>query len=54
MNGDDLLLARDLVSDQAINCDGGTAPGSADRADLDLLPKDPNSVVTGCETKRRY
>ncbi|MGH2965428.1 MAG: hypothetical protein ACRDMH_08605 [Solirubrobacterales bacterium] len=51
MDGDDLLRAADLVSDAAINCDGGTAPGSADRADLDLLPKD--SAVSGCETRRR-
>ena len=53
MNGNDLLKARDLTSDRTINCDGGGAPGSADKADLDLLPKDPNSVVSGCETKTR-
>ena len=52
MNGSDLLQARDLTSDQTINCDGGATPGSADRADLDLLPKD--SAVSGCEHKRRY
>ena len=39
---------------RAINCDGGTTPGDADKADLDLLPKDPNSVVTNCETKTRH
>ena len=54
MDGSDLLLARDLVSDQTVDCDGGTTAGSADRADLDLFPKDPNAVVKGCETKRRY
>ena len=54
MNGNDQLLARDLTSDTTINCDGGNAPGSADKADLDVLPKDPNSVVQGCETKTRH
>ena len=29
-------------------------PGTADKADLDLLPKDPDSAVTGCETKTRH
>jgi Ca2+-binding RTX toxin-like protein len=52
MNGNDRLLARDLASDASINCDGGTHPGTADSADLDLLPKD--SAVTGCETKTRH
>jgi Ca2+-binding RTX toxin-like protein len=54
MNGNDQLLARDLTSDTTINCDGGTTPGTADTADLDLLPKDPDSVVTNCETKTRH
>jgi hypothetical protein len=54
MDGDDLIQARDLRSDASIDCDGGSAPGPADRADLDQLPKDPNSRVSGCETKRRY
>ena len=53
MNGNDQLFAVDLTSDTSINCDGGNAPGSADRAELDLLPRDPNSVVHGCETKVR-
>jgi DNA-binding beta-propeller fold protein YncE len=53
MNGNDQLFAVDLTSDTRINCDGGNAPGSADRAELDLLPRDPNSVVQGCETKTR-
>ncbi|MGH2964695.1 MAG: hypothetical protein ACRDMH_04840 [Solirubrobacterales bacterium] len=53
-NGNDQLHARDLTSDASINCDGGNAPGSADKADLDELPKDPNSVVQGCETKTRH
>jgi hypothetical protein len=54
MNGNDQLPARDLTSDTAINCDGGSTPGSLDRADLDQLPKDPNSVVKGCESKARH
>lgn len=53
MNGNDKLLAHDLASDTAINCDGGTTPGGADKANLDLLPKDPDSIVHGCETKSR-
>jgi hypothetical protein len=53
MNGSDELRARDLASDASINCDGGSAPGGADKADLDLLPSDPNSAVIGCETKTR-
>jgi hypothetical protein len=52
MNGNDQLFARDLVSDTTINCDGGTAPGSGDKADLDVLPKD--SPVSGCETVTRH
>jgi RTX calcium-binding nonapeptide repeat (4 copies) len=54
MNGSDELRARDLTSDATIDCDGGSAPGGADRADLDLLPSDPNSAVIGCETKTRH
>ena len=54
MNGSDVLMARDLTSDKLINCDGGTTPGPADKADLDLLPRDPNSVVKGCEAKTRH
>ena len=54
MNGNDQLLARDLTSDTTINCDGGSSPDTADKADLDLLPKDPDSVVIGCETKTRH
>jgi sugar lactone lactonase YvrE len=50
MGGNDQLLARDLTSDQTIDC----GAGSADKADLDLLPKDANSAVTGCETKARH
>ena len=52
MNGNDQLLARDLTSDTTINCDGGSTPGTADNADLDLLPKD--SSVSGCETVTRH
>lgn len=52
--GNDTLLARDQTSDAAIKCDGGPGvPGSADKAVLDLLPKDPDSIVTACETKTR-
>jgi hypothetical protein len=47
--GDDLILARDQTLDAQIDCGAGTA----DRADLDKLPKDPNPIVTGCETKTR-
>ena len=54
MNGNDELLAQDLTSDTVINCDGGSSPGGADKADLDLLPKDPDSVVTNCEIKTRH
>jgi Ca2+-binding RTX toxin-like protein len=49
MGGDDLLKARDLASDTLIDCGIGT-----DKADLDTLPEDPNSVVTNCETKTRH
>jgi hypothetical protein len=52
-NGNDTLVAHDLASDILIDCDGGTKPGTADKADLDLLPKDPNSIVHGCETATR-
>jgi hypothetical protein len=49
MKGNDLLKVRDRTSDATINCDGG----GRDKADLDKLHKDPNSVVKGCETKTR-
>lgn len=48
LNGDDVLRTDDLTSDAAIDCGAGT-----DKAYLDKLPKDPNSVVKGCETKIR-
>ena len=51
MNGNDDLRARDLTSDTTIDCEG---PGAADKADLDLLPSDPNPAVIGCETKTRH
>ena len=54
MNGNDELLARDLTSDTTINCDGGNFRGTADRADLDLLPLDPDSAVTNCESRKRH
>ena len=50
MGGNDDLRARDLTSDTTIDCGGGTG----DKADLDLLPKDPNAAVIGCETKTRH
>jgi hypothetical protein len=51
MDGNDQLLARDQTSD-TINCDGGASAGGADKAELDLLPKD--SPAPGCETVHRY
>jgi Ca2+-binding RTX toxin-like protein len=54
MEGNDQLFARDFVSDTLIACDGGATQGTADRADLDKLPSDPNNVVTGCETTTRH
>jgi hypothetical protein len=47
LDGNDLLQAHDGTSDKTIDC----GPGS-DKADLDLLPKDPN--VKGCESKMRH
>jgi len=47
-DGNDTLLAHDLASDTAIDCDGG----SGDKANLDLLPKDSN--VSGCELRTRH
>jgi Ca2+-binding RTX toxin-like protein len=52
MNGNDQLMASDLTSDTTIDCDGGTTPGAADKADLDPLPKD--FPVSGCETQTRH
>jgi Ca2+-binding RTX toxin-like protein len=52
--GNDVLMARDLTSDSRIDCDGdGAAPGRADRAVLDLLPRDPINLVTNCEMQER-
>ncbi len=50
MGGNDDLRARDLTSDSTIDC----GAGAADKADLDVLPKDPNAAVIGCETKTRH
>jgi sugar lactone lactonase YvrE len=47
LDGNDLLQAHDWTSDKRIDCGAGS-----DKADLDLLPKDPN--VEGCETKTRH
>jgi Bacterial Ig-like domain/Purple acid Phosphatase, N-terminal domain/RTX calcium-binding nonapeptide repeat (4 copies) len=52
MDGNDQLLGRDLASDATIDCDGGGAPGAADKADLDKLPLDPSPL--GCETVTRH
>lgn len=53
MNGNDLLNARDQEADAVLNCDGGSHPGAADGAELDPLPLDPNSAISGCEVKAR-
>lgn len=50
MGGNDDIRARDLTSDTTIDCGAGTA----DKADLDLLPMDPNTAVIGCETRTRH
>lgn len=50
MDGNDLLSARDGAPDAPLDCDGGAQPGSADVAELDDPPDDPDSVVKGCET----
>ncbi len=49
MGGNDLLVARDGTSDAQIDC----GAGAKDQASLDPLPTDPDSVVKGCETKKR-
>jgi hypothetical protein len=54
MNGNDSILAHDSASDTLIDCDGGSTPGIADKADLDLLPNDPSGIVVNCETKTRH
>jgi hypothetical protein len=50
LNGKDDLRARDLISDTTIDCGAGTS----DKADLDELPRDPESAVIDCETKTRH
>jgi len=52
MNVDDQLRGRDLASDTTINCDAGSTPGTADRADLDPRPKD--YPASGCEMVTRH
>jgi hypothetical protein len=47
--GGDLLQARNLRSDEVIDCGDG-----ADSASLDKLPLDPNHEVKDCETKTRH
>jgi hypothetical protein len=47
-------MVRNLVSDTTIHWDGGSSPGAADKGNLDLLPKDPNPRVIGCEKKTRH
>ena len=53
MQGNDQLFARDGSSDTAIDCDGAATPSTADEAELDALPLDPDPVVTNCETTTR-
>ena len=48
-DGDDTLRAKDGVADTTLDCDGGSSPGTADSADLDLLDPDP----LGCESVTR-
>ena len=54
MDGNDELRARDLTADTEISCDGGSSPGTADKAQLDVRSHDPDFVVRDCETKTRY
>jgi lysophospholipase L1-like esterase len=49
MAADDRLLARDGASDALVDC----GAGSSDKADLDLVAKDPKPKVAGCETQTR-
>ena len=49
LDGNDRLLANDGVADTTLDCDGGSSPGTADSAVLDLLDPDP----LGCETFTR-
>ena len=53
MNGNDRALRPrpDLRYDDRLRRRG--RPGTADKADLDVLPKDPTRV-TGCETQTRH
>jgi sugar lactone lactonase YvrE len=47
LDGNDLMQAHDGTSDKRIDCGAGS-----DKANLDLLPKDPS--VKGCESKTRH
>jgi Ca2+-binding RTX toxin-like protein len=49
LDGNDTLSARDLLADTLLNCDGGAAPGTKDKATLDLADPD----APGCETASR-
>ena len=49
LGGNDTLVANDGVVDTAIQCDGGTPAGAADRAVLDVA--DP--AASNCETVTR-
>jgi hypothetical protein len=53
MTRGDRLFARGSSSEITIHCDGGDSPASHDKVELDKLPKDPDSVIRGCETKTR-
>ena len=45
MDGNDTLKARDGLQDVLLDCDGGSNPGTWDRAEVDS--SDP--PTTGCE-----
>jgi Ca2+-binding RTX toxin-like protein len=54
MAGNDLLLAIDRAfSDSLINCDGRGVRGHNDKAFVDDLPLDPDSVIKNCESVTR-
>lgn len=56
-DGYDTLNARDGDSDHLLDCGEGTAPTGGhtggERLNADLLPLDPASVISGCETVNR-
>jgi Ca2+-binding RTX toxin-like protein len=44
MDGNDTLRARDGAQDTLLHCDGGSSPGTNDRAEVDT-----GETTTGCE-----